>query len=114
MLRYLIIISSVAFCFAGCTHVETYVAQKLTAPLRLQLDNLPDSRQDYYLEVLIRCSVPITDSIKLKLHSLHVETESIIGDICTAQATADGIKAATNLDYIENIDLSQKRNLNGL
>jgi hypothetical protein len=113
MLRNVLLIGILGALLSACAPPEKFIVEKISAPLRLQLDNLSPQQKDEKFDILIKATVPIVDTIKLKLTTLHIEVESVIGDICTARATGKAIRAITNLPYIESIDVARKRNLNG-
>ncbi|MCK6621109.1 MAG: hypothetical protein HUU32_11975 [Calditrichaceae bacterium] len=95
--------------FLACASSRSDKSEKLDAPLRLKVETAEKSASEEPIQVLGKCSQPISEEMRSQLEASGATIHTVTGDIFTATGTARQIRELARHDYVIQLALSVER-----
>lgn len=95
--------------FLACASSRSDKPEKFDAPLRLKVETAEKSASEEPIQVLGKCSQPLTEEMRSQLEASGATIHTVTGDIFTATGTARQIRELAKHDYVIQLALSVER-----
>ena len=101
------------FVFSSCMNKpDELIESKINSALKIKLAEVARNSSSEKIQILGKCSEQISETMKVKLVETGADIQSVIGQIFTAEASAEEIKKLTNIDFVLYLELSVERTPN--